>query len=331
MNIRLLLTSFLLGILTTFVAWAFQWTLDSWKEVTFDMPGEVTVLQLIKGAQAVASVEVEEKQNELKAYLRDQSLALIVASSGDGRPEIIVYDPHQLVSWFPGCPSDDDPFAVTDVYIFHGTYSEKLWKSSLSVPFLPQGAVVRGIIAAPHRADNLQYARCIGKELLPEGQYTFNTTNSMQVQHILSILHQMGFIPQSNTKLPFFLYLVQNPLTVITVFFLVAGYGCIVFYWLLYLNSRAREFGIRSRHGALPADLVKENLLDGLPGLAIGSVIGGLVAGIWVTVIGQIWLSPEEVLTIGIAAFATVVATALTWFVILCIVICLRYEVNLAG
>lgn len=331
MNIRLLLTSFLLGILATFVAWAFQWTLDSWKEVTFDMPGEVTVLRLIKGAQAVASVEAEEKQNELKAYLRDQSLALIVSSSGDGRPEIIVYDPHQLVPWFPGCPSDDARLAVTDVYIFQGTYSEKLWKSSVSVPFLPQGAVVRGIIGSPHRADNLQYARCIGQELLPEGQYTFNTTNSIQVQHILSILHQMGFIPQSNTKLPFFLYLMQNPLTVITVFFLLAGYGCIVFYWLLYLNSRAREFGIRSRHGALPADLVRENLVDGLPGLAIGSVVGGLFAAIMVIAIGQIRLSSEEVLTIGMAAVVTVVITALTWFVVLYTVIRLRYEVNLAG
>lgn len=331
MNIRLFLTSFFLGILTTFAAWAFQWTLDSWKEVTFNMPGEVTVLRLFKGSQAIASTEAIEKQRELQTYIYNQSLALIVSSLGNGRPEIVVYDPHHLVPWFPGCLSEGDHLAVIDAYIFRGTYSEKLWESSVSVPFLPQGAVVRNIIVAPHRADNLQYARCIGQELLPEGQYTVNTTDPVQVQHILGILQQMGFVDQSNTRLPFLLYLAQNPLMVITVFFVLAGYGCVVFYWLLYLRSRAREFGIRSRHGALPADLVRENFMNGLPGLVMGSVIGGLSAGILVTAIGQIRLSPEEVLTGGVSTVVTVTTTSLTWLVILSIVVRFRYEVNLAG
>ncbi len=279
MNTRLFATSFFLGILATLVTWAFQWALDSREEVTFHMPGEVTVLGLIKGAKTIASADANEMQEKLKAYLHDRSLALIVSSSGDGRPEIVLYDPHNLLPWFPGYPSEGARLAWTDVYIFRGTYSEKLWKSSLGVPFLPQGAVVRGIIAAPRRAGNLQYVRCVGRELLPEGQYTFNTTDPVQVQHIISILYQMGFVVRSSTKTPFFLYLVQNPLVVITLFFLLAAYGCVVFYWSLYLHihSRAREFGIRSRHGALPADLVWENLLNGLPGLVSGIGMGGNV------------------------------------------------------
>lgn len=331
MNIRLFLTSFFLGILSTFVAWAFQWTLDSWKEVKFNMPGEVTVLQLLKGAQAIAPADANEMQEKLKAYLRDQSLALIVSSSGNGHPEIVVYDPHNLVPWFPGCPSEGAQLAVTDVYLFRGTYSEKLWKSSFGVPFLPQEAVVRGIVAAPRRAGNLQYARCVGQGLLPEGQYTFNTSDPMQVQHILSILYQMGFVIQSNTRLPLFLYVVQNPLTVITGFFLLAAYGCVVLYWFLYLHSRTREFGIRSRHGALPADLVWENLLNGLPALVTGIGMGGLVAGILTAAIGQIPLSPEEVFAIGVATIVTIIIIAWTWLAILYIVIRFRYEANLAG
>lgn len=329
MNIRLFSTSFFLGILATFVAWAFQWTLDSWKEVTFNMPGDVTVLQLIKGAQVIDSADANEMQEKLKAYLRDRSLALVVSSSGNGRPEIVVYDPHKLVPWFPGCLSEGAQLA--DVYIFRGTYSEKLWRSSLDVPFLPQGVGVRGIIEAPRRAGSLQYARCVGQGLLPEGQYTFNTTDPAQVQHILSILYQMGFVTQSNTRLPLFLYVVQNPLTVITVFFLLAAYGCVVLYWFLYLHSRRREFGIRSRHGALPADLVWENILNGLPGLVVGTGMGGLIAGILVAAIGQIHLSPEEVFTIGVTTIATIIITVWTWLAILYIVIRLRYEVNLVG
>ncbi len=44
MNFRLTLSSFFLGILTTFMVWSAQWVLESRREVTFDMPGEVTVL-----------------------------------------------------------------------------------------------------------------------------------------------------------------------------------------------------------------------------------------------------------------------------------------------
>lgn len=331
MNTRLFSTSFFLGILSAFVAWAFQWTVDSWKEVTFNMPGEVTVLRLIKGAQAIPPADANEMQEKLRAYLHDQSLALIVSSSGDGRPEIVVYDPQHLVPWFPACPSDGAQLAVTDVYIFHGTYSEKLWKLSLGIPFLPQKTVVRGLIEAPRHAGNLQYARCVGQELLPEGQYTFNTTDPVQVQHILSILYQMGFVAQSNTKIPFFLYLMQNPLMVISVFFLLAAYGCVLLYWLLYLHSHTREFGIRARHGALPADLVRENLLNGLPGLVAGNGTGGMLAGILVAAIGQVHLLPAEVFTIGVTTVVNLIITAGTWLATLCIVIRVRYDKSLAG
>lgn len=329
MKSRLLLIGFFLGILTTFVVWAIQWASDSWKEVTFDMPGEVTVLRLIKGSQRVTLAEAESEQEALKAYLRDHLLALIVSSSGDGRPEIIVYDPHKLVSWFPGCPSDEAQ--SISVYLFQGTYSQRLWEQGALNPFLPQGAVVKGVIAAPRRAGTLQYARCLGRELLPEGQYTFNTTAPEQVSQILHILYRMGFVSQGGRELPFFLYLLQDPLMVITAFFVIAGYGCVSLYWFVYLHGRSREFGIRGRHGALPNDLVRENFVSGLPGLVTGSALGGGFAGILVAAIGQVNLSPRDILTIIIATTATAITIAATWLIVLFVVIRARYEVSLAG
>lgn len=331
MNTRLLLTSFFLGVLTAFVAWAFRWTLDSWEEATFDMPGEVTVLRLIKGPEAVEASEAESALEELKAYLRDHSLALIISSLGDGRPELVVYDPHNLVPWFPGCTSDESGSAVVDLYLFQGTYSENLWSLSVPNPLLPQDAVVRGIIVAPRRAGSLQYARCIGRDSLPEGQYTLNTSDPVQVQHILAILSRMGFTSQGLRKLPFFLYLVQRPLMVITLFFLIAGHGCVLLYWSLYLRGRSQEFGIRGRHGALPADLVRENLVGGLPGLVAGGTIGGVLAGVMVTAIGQVRLLPEDFLTLGAAVIVTIAVNAMAWFVVLFFSIRSQYEVSLAG
>jgi len=152
-----------------------------------------------------------------------------------------------------------------------------------------------------------------------------NTTNPAQIQHILNVLYRMGLVPQGSKKLPFFLYLMQNPLMDITAFFLIAGYGCVVFYWLLYLHGRSREFGIRGRHGALPVNLVWENLVNGSPGLATGSVTGGLLAGFLIAAIGQVDISLADVLTLGIAAVATAMVTAMTWFIVLFIVIWFKY------
>jgi len=328
MSNRLLLTSFFLGILTIFVGWAFQWTLDDWKEVTFDLPGEVTALRVIKGPQLIPTAEAEAAQEELKIYFQEQSLALVVTSFGNGRPEILVYDPYNLVSWFPGCPSDGGQSTI--VYLFRGTYSEHLWLASVANPFLPPGAIIKGVIAAPRRAGSLQYAGCIGRDLLPEGQYTFNSTDPTQVKHILKLLHRMGFIAQGREKLPFFLYLMQTPLMVITVFFLVAGYGCVMLYWLLYLRGRATEFGIRSRHGALPLILTREKFISGLPALITGGAAGGLFAAMLVAGVGRVHLLSEDVFTLGIAVVATTTMSALTWFVMLFIVIRDQYEANLA-
>ena len=331
MNRRLFLTSFFLGILTAFVVWAFRWTLDSWEEVPLDMPGEVTVLGLTRGPQAVGTDEAESAQEELKAYLRDQFLALIVSSSGEGRPEVLVYDPHGLVPWFPGCPPDAGRSGTVPVWLFRGTYSEHLWTTSAPNPFLPQGAVVKGIVAPPRGAGSLQYVRCVGRDLLPEGRYIFNTTDSTKIQHILNLLYRMGFVHQTMRKPPFFLYLMQDPLMGTTAFFLIAGYGCVVLYWLLYLRGRSREFGLRGRHGSLPADLLWENFVGGLPGLGTGSGLGGGLAGILVAAIGQVPLSSEDLLTLAIAIVVTATVTAVTWLIVLYGVIRARYEANLAG
>ena len=101
MNIRLAHSSLFLGILTAFMVWSLQWVLESRKEVTFDMPGDVTVLHMFEGPQIMAAADAASAQEELKAYLRDRSLALVVSSYGDGRPEVLVYDPPGLPSWFP--------------------------------------------------------------------------------------------------------------------------------------------------------------------------------------------------------------------------------------
>lgn len=315
MNFRLALSCLLLGILTAFMVWSFQWVLESRKEVTFDMPGNVTVLQMTEGPRIVSAGEAAAAQEELKTYVRDQSLALINSSAGDGRPEMVVYDPHSLLSWFPRT-DEDIRSAASRAYLFRGTYTAHRWAEAATTPLLPRGVVAAGVITPPRRggaAGDLQYARTIGRSPLSPGQYTINTSDMKQVRHILDLLHRMGLARQGMQSIPLVAYFAQNPLFVITVLFLAAGHICAVFYWSLYLRGRTREFGIRSRHGALISELVRENLVGGLIGLAVGSVAGVFLAGVLVAAIGQVRLESGNIQTLAGAAAVAAAIVTVTW------------------
>lgn len=250
MNFRLALNSLFLGVLTAFMVWSLQWALESRKELTFDMPGESTVLSVAEGPQNVAVADAASAQEELKEYLRDQSLALIISSSGDGRPEMLVYDPHSLLSWFPQANPGDLHSGESAAYLFRGTYSERQWSGAGTAPLLTKGVVPAGVIEAPPGAGDLQYARQITSDPLEPGTYTINTVDPSQVQHILGLLQRMGLTERKVQTLPLVKYLALNPLFSITVLFLCMGHICTMLYWSLYLggaDSRVRHSGLSRR------------------------------------------------------------------------------------
>lgn len=334
MNLRLALSCLFLGVLTAFMVWSIQWVLESRKEVTFDMPGDVTVLNLGGGPQIVPVADAASAQEELKAYLRDRSLALVVSSNGEGRPEVLVYDPQGLLSWFPRASREDMSTTMSGAYLFKGTYSERRWSESTATPFLPKGVAVEGVIDVPSRAGilgTLQYARVIGQDPLPPASYTINTIDPDQVRHVLDLLHRIGLAAQGAKRIPLLGSLILNPLFIVTGLFLVLGHVCAVLYWALYLHGRAYEFGVRSRHGARPMGLVRENLAGGLPGLVAGSVVGVILSGVLVAAIGHAPLASGNFQTLAVGALVAVAVATVTWSTTLYAVIRLRYEANLVA
>ncbi|MDQ0163269.1 hypothetical protein [Aeribacillus alveayuensis] len=311
MNFRLALSSVLLSMLAAFMVNSFQWTLESRQEITFGFKGEITILTMIKGSQEVAAADAASAQNALKSYIDEQSLALVYASIGDGRPEMIVFDPHGILPWFPEATNESLDSTTTRAYLFRGMYTAHRWSAFGIVPLLPKGVEVSGVIDAPKGTDNLQYARTIGRELLPPGNYTINTSNPDQVKHVIDLFYQMGFVPQASQKIPLFTYFIRNPLVIITVLFLVMGQICVAFDWFLYNQGRAREFSIRRCYGALYTDLIRENLMSGIPGLLVGSVIGGILSNLLIAGISQMNLELTNFQTFtGVAvSFAIVIVT----------------------
>jgi len=337
MNFRLAFSSLFLGILTAFVVWSFQWVLDSRREAAFDLPGDVTVLTMYGGRRIIVTADAALAQEQLKTYLRDRSLALIISSYGDGRPEMLVYDPHGLVAWFPRATAEDCRSGMTGVYLIEGTYSERRWSEAAATPLLSKGVGVEGIISAPVRAGlllgGLQYAKRIGHERLPPGHYAINTIDQAHVRHILDLLGRMGLarMRAQGVPLPTVGNVVLNPLFFFTLLLLVSGHACTFLYWSFYLRGRASEFRIRVRHGARPLVLVRENLMGGLPGLVVGALLGVTFSGLLVAAIAGVPLTQGNLQTLASAAVVTAISVLATWLAALHVVIRSEYEVHLVG
>jgi hypothetical protein len=336
MNLRLAFCCIFLGILTAFLVLSAQWLLEARREATFDLPGDVTVLDMrVEWWPRVWSAKAMSAQAELLAYLSDRSLALIISSHLNGRPEMLVYDPDGRVPWFPRATSEEYSSVMSGAYLFVGTYSERRWSKAATTPLLPWGVGVEGVIAPPPGAHARQYARRIGhdlQDLLPPGDYVINTIDSAQVDHLLGLLHRMGFVhwqPRTFPLMQTLMLIILDPYVFSALLFLLAGYACAVLYWALYLRARAEEFGIRSRYGAGPSALVRENLVGGLPGLVAGSVSGVLLASLLAAVIGQVPLTPGNFLTVAAAAIIAAAVTVVTWSATLQVVIRSRPEARL--
>jgi len=274
------------------------------------------------------SLETAAPREQLKAYLRDQSLALITSAGGFGYPDMVVYDPHGFISWFPRTAAEDHSSGISGAYLFEGTYSERRWSESATTPFLPEGVVVKGVIPAPPGAGTLQYARRMGRDALLPGRYVVNTIDETHVQHIGDFLRRMGFDVLSAQSMPMPLsvpiigHVSLSPVcfvSVATMLFLVLGHICAALHWSLYLRGRGHEFEVRRCQGARPQGLIRECLVGGLPGLVAGAVggviVSGILSGLLVAVIGDVPLTPGNSQTLSAAGVVASVSVMATWSV----------------
>ncbi len=256
-----------------------------------------------------APPEALSTQEELKAYLREQRLALIIASAGEGRPEIQVYDPHHWLTWFPPCPEENhQPVAV---YLLQGTYSEQRWKRGKDNPFVPPGASIAGIVSAPGRLGTLQYARCLDAQPWPEGRYTVTTADPEKIQHVLFLVERMGGSPQGG-KLPFFLQFLIDPFVEGMGFLALAGYGGWIFAVWRSLFRYAAAPGFRQGHPVSLSACIRENLTRAFPRLAAAAALGISLAALLVLAIAQVHLSGRETLSLLFAFLATLMVLLIT-------------------
>ncbi|MGH8901110.1 MAG: hypothetical protein ACRDYA_05365 [Egibacteraceae bacterium] len=299
-----------LGVLVAFLVWSVQWALEDRRQVTFDMPGEVTTLELYEGNQEIDAADAHAAGQELRRYLTDQGISLIVASSGDGSPQMTVFDPARRLSWFT--PAADETGSAAGIYLFEGSYSALRWIASSVTPLLPEGTTVAGVVAPPTDVGDLQYVMPLA-EVFPPGAYVLGGASSADATQLQSLLRRQGLEAQSAMQIPLVAYLLNDPPVVATALFLLLGYVCAAAYWSLLLGGRTRELVIRRRHGARLSTLVRRWFASGLPAMLLGLIAGVSVSGVVVRGVGREPLTGAQYVTLAQAAGVGLFATSLVW------------------
>ncbi len=302
-----------LAILIALLAWTGEWASEAWEEPVFGSPGKTTSFQVSRVEQEAPPGAFSAKE-ELKAYLREQQLALIIASAGEGRPELQVYDPHHSLTWFPPCPEENHQPAA--VYLLQGTYSEQRWKRGKNNPFVPPEASIAGIVSAPGRIGTLQYARCLGTLPWPEGRYTITTTDPEKIQHVLLLVEHIGGSPQGR-KLPFFLRFVLDPFVEAIGFLTFAGYGSWIFIAWRSLFRGGTDPSLWQSHPVSISARISKNLTRTFPRLAAAAVLGSSLAALSVLAIAQVHLSSRETFSLLFAFLATLMVLLISRLLLL--------------
>lgn len=320
MRRRVAVSGFFLGVLVAFAVWALQWSLQARRQVTYEMPGKVSTLTLFEGPRITTAGQRAAAAQKLHAYVAEHGYTLVVASPGDGYPQLLVDDPRGRLPWLGTArPVEGD----TRAFVLDGTYSAHLWRSGVRTALLPAGVGVAGVIAAPSGSGDLQYLRPLGTLPLPPGEYVINTIDRGALGEVASIVGEAGLEVQGNRQLPLAQYLRHDPLMVVTAGFLAFGSLSATLYWAVLCGGQAREFTIRRRHGARIADLVWQVYRRAGPSLT-GGVLLGVAASLGVVVlVGQQAPEPGEALALlAGGGFAGMLTSAL-W--ISCSVVVLRF------
>ncbi|WP_216628660.1 hypothetical protein, partial [Actinopolyspora erythraea] len=244
MRVKLLVSGLLLGVLSAFAAWAVHWSLEGHQETTYELPGTVTKLSFGNGRQESTRADNTEAAVELREFLAEHSLALVIAPHTDGPPQLVVADPAGVLPWYnPSNPlGENGADRARRGYAFEDTYSQRQWRRGRSPTLVPEEVEIVGTMPAPEGAGDLQYARPLGDYPLLPGQYLVNTDGPGELAEIRDIAYRAGFADLSAERVPLWRHLRDDPLVGTTGALLGAGCLAAVLCWTLGLRDRAGEF-----------------------------------------------------------------------------------------
>lgn len=298
-----------IAVLVAFFCWAVFWSVGDREQSVYGLPGATTVFSTTIGPEAVASTANSRASDEIIAALHTAHVSLVVASAGDGVPELLVDDSGDRLPWARALSSA----TPGDVYVIHSSFSARQWTNDAKVSLLPNGARVIGSVDPGTPVGDLQFIRPLAGSPVAVGSYVLGSTDPALISKIEDSLSRAGMQVQGTQPRTTLSDVTHNSLVNVTAAFLAAGALCAVGAIILITFGRQNEAEIRRIHGATGRALIVRWWGRTLPALLAGSVVGVAITGASTRIIGAQGLSPAELITLAFAVALSMLISTLLW------------------
>lgn len=306
MRIKVGISVALVTVLVGLFAWAVYWALADRHEATYGLAGPVTTLEVDGDPTSPSRARMESVGDQLEHYLRLHAIPMILASGGDGRPELIVEQVGRRVPWFPSHPGNG-------AYALSKTWAADEWRAGSSDPTLA-GSPVRGVIGSPPRIGGLQYAVAYQASTpLVTGQLVLGTTDMDRVGHVERLLTKLGLEPSAPEPAGVGSTLRHDAMVVLTGFLALLGLVSAALLWQVQLGEYADEARVRNLHGAVWTRLWGSRSMWVTPALALGAVAGAALTLVTVITAAHTALKPAELRVVVLGGAGGALASMVVW------------------
>lgn len=295
---RYWLTCFLLGTLGAFAAWSVAWAQDDRFAGRLGLPGDTSRGSFLAGPPDPGGAS----SSEVLAFLRREGLTLLVASTGEGPPQVAAYNAYGSAAWLPAEPVVHGG-ETASAYLFRPSWSATRWDDGRRPSTVPDDFEVLGTVPAPPGADRLQYLVLDPPDPLPVGDFVLSSSRPEHVRELGALASASGLRSVGSRPDVTALDLARNPLVVFSGVLLATGMLAAAAYWFIALEAYRAETAVRRVCGGSRAAIVRTYLVRHLPAPVAAAPAGALATVVVARVATQRW--PEYLTTVLAAGLAT--------------------------
>lgn len=313
--------SLLLGVLSTFLAWAVYWSVLDWRGSQWGMSDARTQLVLTASADA----EHDDGKNleatrDLARYLSGHGISLLEGSVGDGWPAIVFQSSGSSIGWADALPRGCRDMDSRMACVIESSFSAGQWREHGDAPLLPQGFSVGGVARVPgvNVGGNLQYVLPLGAVPLFPGSVYVNTSDPQRLREISDLFARCGMDVTRPQAQSLWSSLAGDSFVGITLLFLVLALVCACVCVTTMETARKADLHVRRLFGATRRQVWTGRVRGAVASIVTGVLAGTMLSAVLITVVsGRTGIGPAiafaAAFTVG--TILTVCATALAeWF-----------------
>ncbi|MBT1161656.1 hypothetical protein [Bifidobacterium sp. SO1] len=316
-RVSIAVVSLLLGVLSSFLAWAVYWGVLDWRGSQWGMSDARAQLVLTASADAGHDEGKSlEATRDLAEYLSGHGISLVEGSVGDGWPAIVFQSSGSSIGWADALPRGYRDVDSRAACVIESSFSAGQWREHGDVPLLPAGFSIGGVVRVPgvNAGGNLQYVLPLGAVPLFPGSVYVNTSDPQRLREISDLFARCGMDVTQPQAQSLWSSLAGDSFVGITLLFLVLALVCACVCVMTMETARRADLHVRRLFGATGRQVWAGRVRAAIVPVVTGVLAGTALSAVLITVVsGRTGIGPAVafVAAFAVGTILTVCATAL--------------------